>query len=96
MIEKESERQQEATTVMEVDDEVRRKRRSRKGRADERGRLEGVESHTDQKRLGRARDGCRVLGVKCSGRIRSRGGMQKGEHTAHRPTNQEGLMRATT
>jgi hypothetical protein len=49
VIEKESERQQEATTVMGVDDEVRRKKRSsKKGRADDMGRPEGVEYHTDQ------------------------------------------------
>ena len=62
MIEKESERQQEATTMMEADDEVRRKRRSKKGRANEMGRLEGVESSTRTRASWRARDGLSSFG----------------------------------
>jgi hypothetical protein len=79
--------------VMEVDDEVRRKRRSKKGRVDEKGRREGVESDTDQSVLAGQGMVVEFGGFKRSGRIRSRGGMQKGNNTQHaRPTNQEGLM----
>jgi len=74
-------------------DEVRRKKRSKKGRADKMDRLEGVQCLTGQSVLAGQGWVVEVGGSSGAGMIRAGGGMQKGNNIlTHRPTNQEGSM----